>query len=105
MLHPYDTLDFPPSASRVETLDGVDDLVGKHVLILGPDIGVMCELIRRGCRNAIELGQHGCPSAGTVDLVIVPSISTPRAAASAIERARRALTLNRLQKIARFASF
>jgi len=94
MLQPYDTPSFSPSSFCVDILDGVDDLREKRVLILGPDVGIMCELIRRECRHVMELGQHGCPSAGTVDLVIVSSSGTPRAAACAVERARRALTLD-----------
>ncbi len=93
MLQPNDPSRFLAPSSCFETLDGFDDLAEKRVLILGPDIGIMCELIRRGCREVTELDKHGCLKTGTVDLVIVSSISTGSEAAYAIDRARRALTL------------
>jgi len=93
MLHSHGAPEFPAPSSCFEDLGGFDDLAGKRVLILGPDIGIMCELIQRDCRHVTELDPHGCSRAGTVDLVIVSSVGTSSAAAYAIDHARRALTL------------
>jgi hypothetical protein len=73
-------------------LDPLGDVTGQRVLILGRDIGVMCGLIRRGCRSVIELEQNGRPAIQAADLAIVPSALSADAAASAIALARRGLT-------------
>jgi len=72
-------------------LDAVPDLVDKRAIVLGPDIGVMCELIRRGCREVTEIKQNDRPPLGSADVVIVPSVGTANGAVSAVANARRRL--------------
>ncbi len=73
-------------------LDRLGDVAGDRVLVLGAHIGIMCELIRRGCREVTELELNERLDVCTVDLVIVPSVGSADAAACAIVHARRALT-------------
>ena len=73
-------------------LDTLGDLAGERVLVLGPHIGIMCELIRRGCREVTELELNERLDVETVDLVVIPSIGNTDGTACAIAHARRALT-------------
>ena len=72
-------------------LDSLGDVAGERVLMLGAHIGIMCELIRRGCREVTELELNERLELCTVDLVVVPSVGSVDAAACAIAHARRAL--------------
>ncbi len=73
-------------------LDSLVGLAGERALILGLDIEIMCGLIQRGCREVTEVEQGDRPEAGSVELVILPSVSTIDTALLAIAQARRALT-------------
>jgi hypothetical protein len=64
---------------------------GERVVVLGPDIEVICGLIRRGCRDVTALQQNDRPERGSADIVIVPAIRSADAAACTIAHARRAL--------------
>ncbi len=73
-------------------LDSLAGLAGERALILGLDIEIMCGLIQRGCQEVTEVEPGDRPEAGSVDLVIVPSVTTVDTALLAIAQARRALT-------------
>ena len=75
-------------------LDCLGDVAGEHALVLGPDLGIMCALIRRGCLEVTELRQNDRPDARTADLAILPSIGSTDAAACAIAHARRGLAMS-----------
>jgi len=72
-------------------LDAVPDLADKRAIVIGPDIGGVCELIRRGCREVTEIRQNDRPPLGDADVVIVPSVGTADDAVSAVTNARRRL--------------
>jgi hypothetical protein len=72
-------------------LDSLGDVAGKRVLLLGAHVGIMCELIRRGCLEVTELELNERLDVCAVDLAIVPTIASADAAACAIAHARRAL--------------
>ena len=72
-------------------LDSLGDVGGERVLLLGADVGIMCELIRRGCREVTELELNERLEVCAVDLAIVPSTGTVDGAACAIAHARRGL--------------
>jgi hypothetical protein len=72
-------------------LDSLSDLAGASAVLLGHDVHIMCELIRRGCRNVTELQQNDRPEQESADLVIVPSVGSADSAVTALAHARRGL--------------
>jgi hypothetical protein len=72
-------------------LDGLGELADERALVLGPDIAVMCGLIRRGCEEVTELEQNERPEARHFSLVIVSALRSTDMAACAIAHARRGL--------------
>jgi len=72
-------------------LDCLGDLADEHAILLGPDLGVMCALIRRGCLEVTELQRQERPEPMSAGLAVIPEVSTTDGAASAISHARRGL--------------
>ncbi len=73
-------------------LDSLAGLAGERALILGLNIEIMCGLIQRGCREVTEMERDDHPEAGSVDVVVAPSVATAAAADRAVALARRVLT-------------
>lgn len=72
-------------------LDCVGNLADEHAIVLGPDLGVMCALIRRGCLEVTELQRLERPEPHNAGLAVIPEVSTTDGAASAIAHAHRGL--------------
>jgi hypothetical protein len=72
-------------------LDSLGEIAGTNAIVLGHDVEIMCELIRRGCRSVTELRQNDRPEHDCADLVIVASVGTADGAVTAIAHARRGL--------------
>lgn len=54
------------------------DLAEEHAILLGPDLGVMCALIRRGCLEVTELQRQERPEPRNAGLAVIPEVSTKR---------------------------
>lgn len=80
-----------PDADAANLLDGLGELAGERALLLGPHIGIMCGLIRRGCEEVTELEQNERPEARHFSLVIVSALNGIDVAACVIAHARRGL--------------
>ena len=81
----------PDGTADGSLLDGLADLAGTSAVLLGHDVGLMCGLIRRGCRAVTELQQNDRPERDCADLVLVPAVGGADAAVTAIAHARRSL--------------
>ena len=80
-----------PESESEALLDSFGELADERALVLGPDIGIMCGMIRRGCEEVTELEQNQRPEAGRASLVIVSAVCSTDMAACVIAHARRGL--------------
>lgn len=75
-----------------ELLYMADPVQDSRVVLIGPDtIGLLCELIRRGCLSAATVRLADRPEAGTADVALVPCVVSVECANAAVAQARRAL--------------
>jgi hypothetical protein len=79
------------SDDNATLLGSLGEIAGTNAVVLGHNVEIMCELIRRGCRAVTELQQNDRPEQGSADLVIVSSVGAVDGAVTAIAHARRGL--------------
>jgi hypothetical protein len=79
------------SGDDATLLGSLSEIAGTSAVLLGHNVEIMCELIRRGCRSVTELQQNDRPEQNSADLVIVPSVGVADGAVTAIAHARRGL--------------
>jgi hypothetical protein len=83
-----------PDGRTVTVTRNLRDIDGERAVVMGPDIGIVRELVEHGCREVRKLDDDETPVRCGADIVIVSEATTVDGAIAAIGLARNGLSLS-----------